>query len=378
MKKIIITQKVKQSSGYSASIPIAFPSSEMFNIPQNLINKAAEAERLIGKLDGATQTIPDVDFFLKMFALKDATNSAQIEGTQATMTDALELASGIESGDTDADDIVHYLEALNYGIDRSKEFPMSLRFIREIHKILMQNARATHFSDPGEFKKSQNWIGGTKPSNATFVPVPPEEMMPCLSDLEKFIYNTDSTLPIISIAYIHAQFETIHPFLDGNGRAGRLLVTLLLMKKKLLENPVLFLSSYFKKHKQVYYAKLDAYHSGSVFDWLNFFIEGVIETAEESIQTSFDIRKIRDEDMQKIQALGKRESETSVIILNDLFQNPIATTKTIMKITGFTRVGAQKAVDRLVSLDILEKQSQEKKYDVKYIYKRYLDCFYLS
>jgi len=375
MKRILITQKMKQTAGYSACIPVAFPSSEMFDIPQNLINKAATAERLVGKLDGATQTIPDINFFLQMFALKDATNSAQIEGTKATMADALELVSVIENKNTDADDIIHYLNALDYGIVRSKEFPMSLRFIKEIHKILMQNARSSHFCDPGEFRKSQNWIGGTKPENAIFVPTPPQEMLTCLHELEKFIYNTSLTLPIISIGYIHAQFETIHPFLDGNGRTGRLLITLLLMEKQLLEKPVLFLSSYFKKHRQIYYEKLNGYHDGNVFEWLEFFLDGVIETAQESVQTSLEIRKIRDQDMAKIQALAKRESQTSIIILNQLFESPIVTTNKVMTSTGFTRSGAQKAIDKLIKLEILEKQEQQTNYDTKYVYKRYLACF---
>lgn len=375
MKKITITNKVKQPEGFVAHIPVSFPVSEMFDIPQRIVIKAAEAQRLIGKLDGTTQTIPDIEFFLKMFAWKDATTSSQIEGTQATMADALEVAAGIENSQSDAGDIIHYIDALNHGIELADKLPLTLRYIKEIHKALMQNARSTQFSDPGEFRRSQNWIGGTRPDNALFVPVPPFEMTANLGDLEKFMHDEFSTLSIINIAYTHAQFETIHPFLDGNGRTGRLLITILLIHKRLLEKPVLFLSSYFKKHKKIYYEKLNNYHNGDVFDWLEFFVDGVIETAKESIDVANSIRKIRDGDMAKIQQLGKRESATSILILNYLFQNPIVTTKTIMQTTGFTRAGAQKAIDKLIEIDILVKQEQESNYDIKYVYSRYLNCF---
>ena len=376
MNKVKICKKVQQPTGYEASVPESFPKAELFEIPQNILLKAVEAERLIGKLDGITLTLPDINFFLRMFSYKDATSSAQIEGTQATMAEALEVSAEIENNQTDASDIVFYINALEYGIKRLEDFPISLRFIREIHEKLMDGARATHFSDPGEFRKSQNWIGGTNLANATFIPVPHTEMSEKLNDLEGFIYNETATLPIISIAYAHAQFETIHPFLDGNGRVGRLLVTFLLMKKGVLEKPVLFLSSYFKKHKKVYYDKLSGYHdNGDVFEWIEFFLDGVIETAKEAIETSSEIRKIRDKDMEKIQGLSKRESRSGVKVLNYLFQYPIVTTKSVMKATGFTRAGAQGVIDRFIGLYILEEEEKGTNYDVKYTYEEYFMTF---
>lgn len=376
MKKITVCTKVKQATGYIAFIPKSFPTNEFFDIPQNIINKAAEAERLLGKLDGITQILPNMEFFLRMFSYKDATSSSQIEGTRATMADALEVSAGIDGEKGDASDIIFYIKALNYGMKRLKNFPISLRFIRELHKELMQGGRATHFSDPGEFRTSQNWIGGTNPNNADFVPVPPQEMKTSLDDLEKFIYDNVSTLPIVNIGYVHAQFETIHPFLDGNGRTGRMLVTFLLVKNGLLENPVLFLSSFFKKHKKVYYEKLYSYQSdGDVFGWLEFFLDGVIETAKESIDVSKKIRSIRDEDMEKIQRLAKRESDSGIKVIVYLFENPIVTTKSIMQATGFTRAGAQRVIDRFVELDILVEQPKEVNYDKKYVYDRYFKAF---
>lgn len=370
-----ITNKVRQKEGFLASIPTSFPPEGIFSVPQNLAIKATQADRLIGKLDGITQTLPDIEFFLKMYVAKDATSSAQIEGTKATLIEAIEMQAKIEGKETDAEDILFYIKALNYGIKRSEDFPISLRFIREIHSVLMTGARSSHFSDPGQFRKSQNWIGGTKPSDASFVPPPVNDMQSALNDFEKFLYDESSTVPLIHVALTHAQFETIHPFLDGNGRTGRLLITLLLYKRGLLEHPVLFLSSFFKMHQKVYYSKLDGYHNGQVEDWLDFFLDGIIETANESILISKKIRKIRDEDTDKLISLAKRESESGIEVLKKLYSTPIITTKIIMAWTGFSRAGAQKLIDRFRSLGILEIVDEKSEYDRKYRYKKYIDAF---
>jgi Fic family protein len=375
VKKIEICKKIKQPKDYTASIPCSFPVKELFDIPQELLNKATRAERLIGKLDGITQTLPDIEFFLRMFSYKDATSSSQIEGTKATMSDALEVSAGIDTDESDASDIIFYIKALDYGLKRIEKFPLSLRFIRELHKKLMKGARSTHFADPGEFRKSQNWIGGLKIKDASFVPPPPQEMKKAMGELEKFFYDETSTLSIIHIAYAHAQFETIHPFLDGNGRTGRMLITFLLMQKKILDNPVLFVSSFFEKERKLYYKNLSAYHDGDVFVWLDFFLDGVIQTAEDSIEVSKKIRTIRDEDMEKIQTLAKRESKSSMKVLQYMFGFPIVTTRTIMTTTGFTRPGAQKVIDRFVRLNILEQVDKNDEYDRKYVYRRYLNAF---
>src|SRR5579872_5590292 len=252
-----IGQFLKQPQGYKAFVPYPFPPLGGFDFSKKLIQKASQATLSLGKLDGVTQLLPDVDFFLFMYICKDAASSSQIEGTQATMIDAIEAASKTsENLPSDVDDITHYIQALNYGLERLKSLPLCLRVIKEIHQQLMENGRATHFSDPGHFRKSQNWIGGTSLQNALFVPPPVHEMNQAMSDLEKFLHNPDDILPIIKTGIIHAQFETIHPFLDGNGRTGRMLITFFLLLEKLLDRPVLFLSSYFKKHKQIYYEKL--------------------------------------------------------------------------------------------------------------------------
>ncbi len=247
-----IGKYVSQPTGYKAFIPNPFPPKNGFDFSNDLILKANESTLKLGKLDGITQLLPDVDFFIFMYIRKDAASSSQIEGTKATLIDAIEAEGNIgENLPSDVDDILHYIKALNYGLNRLKDFPLSLRLIKEIHKELMTGARTTHFSDPGNFRKTQNWIGGTSLKNATFVPPPPYEMNASLDDFEKFLHSKDNILPIIKCGIIHAQFETIHPFLDGNGRTGRMLITIYLHKEKLLEKPVLFLSDYFKRYRSV-------------------------------------------------------------------------------------------------------------------------------
>jgi Fic family protein len=373
--KIEIGKKVKQKEGFSAFIPNPFPPREIFNLPQEILLKTAEADRLIGKLDGITQLLPDVDFFIKMFVAKDAESSAQIEGTKATMVDAMEKNVGVATKETDADDILYYIKSLNYGLKRIEKLPLSLRFICELHDKLMTGARASHFSGPGAFRKSQNWIGGTTPNNASFVPPPVHEMQKALGYLETFLHDEKSTLPLVHIALSHAQFETIHPFLDGNGRTGRLLITMLLQHKSMLENPVLFLSSYFKKHQQIYYQKLYGYHHGEIGAWLDFFLDGVVETSEQAIDISKRITKLREADMAKLQALAKRESESGILVLQKLYGQPIVSTKIVMDWTGFSRVGSQKVIDRFVKLDILEAKDEKQSYDRSYHYKKYIDIF---
>jgi Fic family protein len=367
---------IKQKEGYTAFIPNKFPPAGGLDYPKKLVLKHSKAERLLGKLDGITQLLPDVDFFLLMYIRKDAASSSQIEGTQATMIDAIEAeAKTAESLPKDVDDILHYIKALNYGLARLEKFPMSLRFIRELHRELMEGARTTNFSDPGEFRKSQNWIGGTAPANARFVPPPPPEMHKALDDFEKFLHAKDDILPLLKAGLIHAQFETIHPFLDGNGRTGRLLITFFLWLHKLLDKPVLFLSSYFKKHQKVYYQRLEGFQNGDIEAWLDFLLDGVIETADQAIATAHAITDLRQKDMEKILALSKTASESGVIILRKLFGLPIVNVNLIREWTGFTRQGAQRAIDRFIELGILEQKDKNEKYGRSFIYRRYVDIF---
>ena len=380
MSRIEIGKTILQREGFMAFVPNAFPPSEYFDFDPKILKKNNEATRLLGKLDGITKLLPDSDFFLLMYLRKDATSSSQIEGTMATMIDAIEAEVKVnENIPEDVDDILHYIKALDYGIARvtNDDFPMALRFIRELHGRLMQKARATHFSDPGEFRKTQNWIGGTRPDNARFVPPPVIEMHKALNDLEEFFYKDDSIPTVIKAGIVHAQFETIHPFLDGNGRTGRMLIVFYLWKEKFLEKPVLFLSSYFKKHQQVYYERLAGYHSeeGKVSEWIEFFLDGVIEIANEAIDIVSEITVLREQDMEKIQSLGKRASESAILVLPKLYGQPIVNNTMIQKWTGFTRAGAQTVINRFIKIGILTPKDKDKKYGQSYVYKRYIDIF---
>lgn len=378
MKLIEIGTVRKQPEGFNAFIPNPFPPKGGFDFDPKILKKNNEATRLLGKLDGITKLLPDADFFLLMYLRKDAASSSQIEGTIATMIDAIEAEVKVnENIPKDVDDILHYIKALNYGMKRvtADNFPLSLRFVRELHKELMHKARVTHFSDPGEFRKSQNWIGGTRPDNARFVPPPVNDMNRSIGELEVFMHTDDMVPTVIKAGLIHAQFETIHPFLDGNGRTGRMLITFYLWKEGFLEKPVLFLSSYFKKHQKLYYEKLLGYHNGNVSDWIDFFIDGVIEISNEAIDIVGKITVLRENDMGKVHSLGKRASESAIIILPKLFGQPIVNNAFIQKWTGFTWAGAQAVIERFIKIGILVPKDKDKKYSQSYKYNNYLDIF---
>lgn len=379
MKPIELGKNVQQLQGFKAFIPHPFPPKEGFEFGSSLLKKVDQATRLLGKLDGITKLLPDSDFFLLMYLRKDAASSSQIEGTQATMIDAIEAEAKVNTHvSKDVDDILHYIKALNYGMKRMVEddFPLSLRFIRELHAKLMDAARATHFADPGEFRNTQNWIGGTRPDNARFVPPPVPEMHKALSDLERFMYADDEILTLIKAALVHAQFETIHPFLDGNGRTGRMLITFYLWKEGFLEKPVLFLSSFFKRYQELYYEKLFGYQKyGRVAEWVDFFLEGVIEIANEAIDSVGKITALREQDRAKLQTLGKRSAESAALLLPKLYGQPVVNVALVQKWTGFTRAGAQTVINRFIERGILSPKNKDKKYGQSYIYKQYTEIF---
>lgn len=367
---------IKQSEGFKSFALDIFPPKEGFSFSDNIAKKNNEATLALGKLDGISYLVPDIDFFIFMYIRKDAESSSQIEGTKATMMDAMEAEVGIDTGlPTDVDDITHYINALNYGLDRLKKFPLSLRFIRELHEKLMRGARSTHHALPGEFRSTQNWIGGTRPNNASYVPPSVPDMQTALNDLEKYLHHEDSTLPIIKTALIHAQFETIHPFLDGNGRTGRLLISLYLWANGLLERPMLYLSTYFKKHQKTYYNRLNGYHNGKANEWVDFFLEGVTETAYDGIETAKKITVLREDDMCKIQALNKAASYSALKVLPRLYELPFVNVAKIQEWTGFSRPGAQSVIDRFVDMGILTIKNEDVKYGRFYIYQKYINLF---
>jgi Fic family protein len=378
MKPNIIGTYIQQPGKYKAFIPHPFPPKQGFDFDGSVIKKASEATLLIGKLDGITKLLPDLDFFLQMYVLKDAAASSQIEGTMATMIDAIEAEIKTNANvPQDVDDILHYIKALKYGMQRAKKdnFPLTLRFLRELHKELMDKARATHFADPGQFRKSLNWIGGTNLNNARFVPPPVAEMNTALDHLEKYIHTEDDLLTIIKAGILHAQFETIHPFLDGNGRTGRMFITFYLWHEHFLENPVLFLSSYFRKYQETYYEKLTDYHNGKVESWITFFLDGVIEISKEAIITVDKITDLREKDHIRIQKLGKRASESATLIMTKLYGQPIVNVATIQEWTGFSWKGAQIVIERFIEMGILTPKDKDVTYGQSYVYKEYLEIY---
>ena len=371
---------VQQPGGYKAFIPLPFPTQEPLILSPRLQVLNGEAMRLIGKLDGISQLLPDHDFFLLMFVRKEAASSSQIEGTQATMIDAIEAEVIPPSAQAhDVEDIMCYIRALNYGIERFDSLPISVRFIRELHDKLMRGARATQHPFPGEFRYTQNWIGGSSPSNASFVPPPPNEVPRALGDIEKFIHTKeDGCPPLIKAGLLHAQFETIHPFTDGNGRTGRLLVTMFLWQEKLLKLPLLYLSDFFKRNQQSYYDCLQGYHSdpARVDAWIEFFLQGIVSTANSAIQIASEITHIRERDMAKVHKLGKTAAATAIEVLRKLYRQPIVDGSKIQEWSQVTtRAGAQKIIDRLIDLEILVQRDPKKTYGRTYEYRSYLQIF---
>jgi len=332
---------------------------------------------MLGKLDGITQLLPDLDFFILMYITKEAARSSGIEGTKATIVDVIKSEAGIEYKlPQDVERILHYIKAMEYGLERLETLPLSLRFIREIHKVLIEGTADAPGKTPGEFRTSQNWIGGGSPNTARFVPPPPTEMHRCLDDFEKFLYSENIYPPLIKAALAHAQFETIHPFLDGNGRTGRLLTTFYLCKLGMVERPVLYLSEYFLNNQQAYYDALDEYHSesGDVYTWLDFFLDGVAIISEEAIETSKKINTLRQKDIAKIQTLGRR-AKTGTTVLDNLYKLPIVSVRKIEDWTGLSRPQANELVKKLVDIGILEQKDKNVEYGREFWYKDYLSLF---
>lgn len=294
---------------YQAFVPTSLPFDPPLQLSatdQDLIEKA---NRALGRLDGLAALLPDTSLFIYLYVRKEAVLSSQIEGTQSSFADLLLYESNEVPGVPldDVEEVSTYIAALNHGVRRLREgFPLSLRLIREIHEILLATGRGSNKS-PGEFRRSQNWIGGSRPGNARFVPPPPEIVVECMGALEKFLHDDPVRTPVlIKAALAHVQFETIHPFLDGNGRVGRLLITLLLCAEGALSEPILYLSLYFKTRRDEYYDWLQKVRTeGDWEGWLRFFLAGVLDTAEQAVQTAKAILQLFDEDRLRIESLGR-------------------------------------------------------------------------
>ena len=371
-----IGEYVQQPQGYKAYIPEKFPpENQSFFKNSKIINLLSEAGILLGRLDGITKLLPDIDFFVLMYVKKEAALSSQIEGTRAKLTDALQAEmEKTPNLPSDVDDILHYIDAMNVGLKRLEELPISLRLIKEVHRILLTAARSSHNPLPGEFRIDQNWVDGTSPMDAKFVPPPHQIVTDAMGDIEKFFHDYKNIPILVKAGLIHSQFETIHPFRDGNGRVGRLLVTFYLCQQNILSRPVLYLSEFLKRNREVYFNRLEDYRKGRVVDWLEFFLRGIVEVAGEAIALSDKVIALRVQDLEKIATFGKKTSKAALVMLKELYRSPMINVARVQKITGFSRQGAYNLIKKFQDSDILV-QRGPKKYGKNYVYKDYLRLF---
>lgn len=340
---------------FSAYIPPRLPPVPSLDTA-SLLMTYEKALSALARLDGAAETLPNIHLFLYQYVRREALLSSQIEGTQSSFSDLLlhELSETPGVPIDDVSEVSAYIEALHHGIRRLDEgFPLSLRLLREIHKILLSKGRGQEKS-PGEFRRSQNWVGGTRPGNALFVPPPVSHLMECLGDLEAFLHETDSGLPVLLKAgLVHVQFETIHPFLDGNGRLGRLLITLMLCHAKLIHKPILYLSLYLKENRTLYYDLLNEVRvQGTWETWLEFFLQGVIETATNAQVTARRILELLQEDKRRMVSLG-RGAANAHRALDVLQEHPILTIQRLSETLAITPTTAASALEGLMKLGIV-------------------------
>jgi Fic family protein len=347
---------VAQPSGYRAFLPAPLPPKPAIRLA-GLQRLLSDADRALGRLDGSIQTLPNPDLFVYMYVRKEAVLSSQIEGTQSSLQDLLseEAGAGGEHRAGDVGEVVGYVRAMNHGLRRLAKLPVSVRLIREIHKELLRGLRGSHL-EPGELRRSQNWIGpgGSKLNEAIFVPPPPSELPAALGALEKFLHDDDRLPLLVKIGLAHAQFETIHPFLDGNGRIGRLLITFLLCEHGALTKPVLYLSHYFKRHRTEYYERLQAVRDRGDFEaWLAFFLRGVAEVSAQAAATAGRILELRERHRRAITTGLGRAAGNGHLILDHLYEQPVVSVTDIRGLLGTTFPGANQIVRRLVGLKIL-------------------------
>ncbi|MBQ7207265.1 MAG: Fic family protein [Lentisphaeria bacterium] len=361
-----------------AFIPDPLPPFPALEITGDLQKKLDEAAFLLGKLDGVVDMLPDVGIFLYMFIRKEAVLSSQIEGTQSSLSDLLlfELKEKPGVPVDDVQEVSNYVAAMTYGLKRLEEgFPLSLRLLREIHAELLAKGRGSS-KNPGEFRQSQNWIGGTRPGNAFFVPPPPEEAVRCMGDLEKFLHDENTPL-LVKAALSHVQFETIHPFLDGNGRVGRLLITLLLCNGGVLKQPLLYLSYYFKSHRQYYYDLLNGVReSGDWERWLDFFLDAVIETSRESHEIILSLHNQIQSDREKIATLG-RAAPSALAVHQAMLRHPISDIAKLKELTGLTNATIGSALTRLLDFGLIEETTGNKRNRL-FSYGKYMNILYLQ
>lgn len=365
-------QYIQQLEGYKSFKPNPLPPFPELQMDAETISLLSEADRSLGRLDGVTQTLPNPELFVTMYVKKEALLSSQIEGTQASLIEVLEVE---EAQTADAREVTNYVKALNYGIQRLEELPLSLRLIREIHEQLLASGRGSDRT-PGEFRKTQNWIGapGCTLANAAFVPPSVNDMNEALDQLENYFHQEDNLPPLIKIALIHSQFETIHPFIDGNGRMGRLLITFWLYQQEILHLPLLYLSYFFKQNRSEYYDRLMNVRSkGEWEEWVKFFLRGIIEISQESTQSAKDIDDLR---LSKIDLIDKQDGlniSNARKLLDQLFITPTVSRASAAELLGVSAPTAGTLIQFFEKLGILTDNTPTKQRNKSYVFQEYLD-----
>ena len=369
-------RSVKQPEGYTAFIPAPLPPDPPIQMDNELTRLLSDADRALGRLDGVSSILPNPDLFVAMYVRHEAVLSSQIEGTQSSLDDVLQFEVDARGHHPrDIGEVVNYVGAINYGLERLHEFPLCLRLIREIHAKLLEGVRGADRT-PGEFRRSQNWIGpaGCTLATATFVPPPIHAMHQSLDNLEKFLHETETPPQLIHCGLVHAQFETIHPFLDGNGRVGRLLITFLLCQQRILQQPLLYLSYYLKAHRQEYYDRLDAIRrQGDWEGWLKFFLRGVSEVSQEATQTARNILSLREAQRQTIaEKLGG--SAVGLRLLDYLFEQPLVTVRMVERALDCSYATANKLIEQLVEAGTLREMTGWQR-NRRYQFEPYVELF---
>lgn len=340
-----------------------------------IIGLLSQADRQLGRLDMFSEHTPNIDLFISMHVMKEATTSSKIEGTKINIEEALQSKENLATEQRDDwEEVQNYIFALRKAIDALNDLPFSSRLIKMAHKVLLQGVRGKH-KLPGEYRSSQNWIGGASIADATFVPPPHQEIPRLMGDLEKFVHNAEVQLPdLLKIALIHYQFETIHPFLDGNGRVGRLMITLYLVEKGLLKRPILYLSDFFERHRGLYYDNLmKVRKQHDIGQWFKFFLVGIIETAKGGIATFDNIMKLQKEVDQKLQTLGARAKHGRTV-MNFLYQRPIIDAQGVAEVAELSLPTAYKVIADLQKHHILHEMTGAKR-GKQYVFKDYLSLF---
>lgn len=367
---------IAQAEGYAAFIPNPLPPDPPLTLDASLLGLLESAGAELGRLDGVAKVIPDPDFFVSMYVRREAVLSSQIEGTQSTLEDLLERE--LEDGDShplsDVLDIVNYVQAMNFGLERIKTLPLSLRLIREIHRELLRDGRGSK-ATPGEFRQSQNWIGphGATLRQATFVPPPVAEMKNALHDLEGFLHEDGPYPTLIEVGLAHAQFETIHPFLHGNGRVGRLMNTFLLVHRGMLRQPLLYLSHFFKLHRTEYYDRLMAVRlKGDWEGWINFFLGGVALTAREATETAEKLFELREAHRGLI--IERNLSSNGLTLLSHLFRRPLVNINLVASLLGSTFPTASRLVSSFEEMGLLREITGQRRSRM-FRYEPYLALF---